>query len=224
MLQDDDPKSGLMKESAQLFMVTDQERNLLNQILSLTLHSQFGRELVSRRFGQEYLRMGGRLLVELGGKDPRISFPHRAEMIEPEKDASIEGRHKGEDLCTSGTHEKQSMQVHEMVKKLGRVKKKRISWELASSPDVRTYRLYWSKNREINYDSDYVDIGAVSELIVPDDMPFFDFKTGRMELGLSAVTHAGDESNIARFTFDFNFEVPDTPQNLTVEDLCPKFK
>ena len=217
--QDDEPKSGLMKETDELFMFTDQERSLLLHILSLTLRSVAGRELVLRRFGDEYLWMGGRLLVKLGGKESQISFPHRGEMIEPEKDASIKERYKGEDFCTSETHQEQSMQVYEMKKKPGRVKKKRIRWELASGADVRTYRLYWSKNREVNYDSNYVDIGRVSELIVPDDMPFFHLKTGKMELGISAITPAGNESNIARFTLDFNFEVPDTPQSLTVENL-----
>ena len=157
--------------------------------------------------------------MKLGGKESRIHFPHRVEMIEPQKDAPIEGRYKGEDFCIPETHQEQSMQVYKEVKKVGKVKRKRVSWVLASSPDVRTYRLYWSKDGEVNYDSNYIDIGHVSELILPDDLPSFHYKTGRRWLGVSAITHAGNESNIGRFTLDFNFEVPDTPQNLTVEDL-----
>jgi hypothetical protein len=40
-----------------------------------------------------------------------------------------------------------------------------------------------------------------------------------MELGVSAINHAGNESDICRLTVDFNFETPDAPQNLKVEDI-----
>ena len=140
-------------------------------------------------------------------------------MIEPEMDASIEGKYKGEDFCIPETHQEQSMQVYKEVKKVGKVKRKRVSWVLASSPDVRTYRLYWSKDGEVNYKSDHADIGHAPELILPDDIPSFPLRTGRMELGISAINNAGNESDIARISVDFNFEVPDTPQNLKIEEL-----
>ena len=102
---------------------------------------------------------------------------------------------------------------------MGRVRKRRVRWELASSANVRNYRLYWSKDGEVNYDSDHADIGHDPELILPDDIPSFPLWTGRMELGISAINNAGNESDIARVSVDFNFEVPDTPRNLKVEDL-----
>ena len=40
-------------------------------------------------------------------------------MIEPEMDASIEGKYKGEDFCIPETHQEQSMQVYKEVKKSG---------------------------------------------------------------------------------------------------------
>lgn len=123
------------------------------------------------------------------------------------------------DLYEPATNRQKSTQSDKEVKKVGRVKKKRVLWELSSSPDVRTYIFYWSKDRGVNYDSDHADVGHVAELSLPDDIPLFPLKTGSMELGVSAINHSGNESDIARLTVGFNFDVPDAPQNLKVEDV-----
>jgi hypothetical protein len=123
------------------------------------------------------------------------------------------------DLYRSRTDQEKSIQVDKGVRKMGKVKRKRVHWELSSSLDVATYRLYWSKDGEVNYDSNHADFGHVTEIILPDDVPSFPLLTGDMELGVSAINHAGNESDICRLTVDFNFEVPDAPQNLKVEDL-----
>jgi Tfp pilus assembly protein PilZ len=123
------------------------------------------------------------------------------------------------DLCASETDQEQSMQVEREVRKMGKVKKKRVRWEPSTSIDVISYRLYWSKDGEVNYDSDHADFGHVAEVILPDDIPLFPLKKGSMELGVSAINHAGNESEITKLTVDFNFEVPDAPQNLKVEDI-----
>jgi hypothetical protein len=115
--------------------------------------------------------------------------------------------------------QEKSIQGDKEVRKMGKVKKKRVRWELSSSVDVATYRLYWSKDGGVNYDSDHADFGLVTEIILPDDIPSFPLVTGDMELGISAINHAGNESDICRLTIDFNFEVPDAPQNLQVEDI-----
>jgi Tfp pilus assembly protein PilZ len=123
------------------------------------------------------------------------------------------------DLYASETDQEQSMKKGKEPKRMGRVKKKRVRWELSSSPDVGIYRFYWSEHGEVNYDSDHADFGRVTDLILPDDIPSFPLKTGSMELGVSAINHAGNESDITRLTVDFNFDVPDAPQNLKVEDI-----
>ena len=123
------------------------------------------------------------------------------------------------DLYGSKTDQEKSTQVEKEVRKMGKVKKKRVRWELSSSPDVASYRLYWSKDGGVNYDSDHADCGRVTEVILPDDIPSFPLETGDMELGISAVNHMGNESEITKLTVDFNFEVPDAPQNLKVEDI-----
>jgi hypothetical protein len=123
------------------------------------------------------------------------------------------------DLYRSKTDQEKSIQVDKGVIKMGKVKRKKVRWELSSSLDVATYRLYWSKDGGVNYDSDHADFGHVTEIILPDDIPSFPLVTGDMELGVTAINHAGNESDICRLTVDFNFEMPDAPQNLKVEDI-----
>jgi hypothetical protein len=98
------------------------------------------------------------------------------------------------DLYRSKTDQEEPIQVDKEVRKMGKV-------------------------RKMNYDSDHADFGHVTEVILPDDIPSFPLETGDMELGVSAINHAGNESEITKLTVDFNFEVPDAPQNLKVEDI-----
>ena len=123
------------------------------------------------------------------------------------------------DLYGSETDQDQSILGDKEVKKMGKVKKKRVRWEPSTSIDVASYRLYWSKDGEVNYDSDHENFEDVAEVIIPDDVPLFPLKTGSMELGVSAINHAGNESDITKLTVEFNFEVPDAPQKLKVEDI-----
>lgn len=102
---------------------------------------------------------------------------------------------------------------------MGKVKKKRVRWEPSASLDVTSYRLYWSKHAEVNYNSDHAELGNVSEVILPDDVPSFPLVTGDIEIGVTAVNQVGNESDITKLTVGFNFTVPDAPRNLEVEDI-----
>ena len=93
--QNDESTIDFMKNTAEPFMFTDRERLLLRQILSLILHSEMGRKMIFSGFGEKYLRIAETLLTRIGGKESRISFPHRGEMIEPKRvSTSIEERRK----------------------------------------------------------------------------------------------------------------------------------
>lgn len=115
--------------------------------------------------------------------------------------------------------QEKSIPIEKEVKEVGRVKKKRIRWQPSLSLDVIEYRLYWSKYGEIGYNSDHVQLGNVTEVTLPDDVPSFPLETGDMELGVTAVNQAGNESEIAKVSAYFNFAVPDAPLNLEVEDM-----
>ena len=102
---------------------------------------------------------------------------------------------------------------------MGKLKKKRIRWQPSASSDVTGYRLYWSNQGEVDYNSPYAELGNVSEVILPDNVSSFPLETGNVELGISAINQAGNESEITKVVVYFNFSVPDAPLGLVLEDV-----
>ena len=94
------------------------------------------------------------------------------------------------------------------LSKLGtaRAKRLRIRWNSSSSStDVKGYRLYWSVNSGVSYDSNFAEVGNVTEVILPDDVPLFPAVAGEIELGVTAVNHTGNESDMAKISVPFEF-------------------
>jgi PilZ domain len=114
-------------------------------------------------------------------------------------------------LGNSGTFEME-------YRKMGRIKQRRVRWEPSASADV-SYRLYWSENGAINYDSDYADVGNSLQITLPDGIPSFPLVSGKIELGISAVSRAGNESEITKIVVPIDFTVPEPPTDLKLEDF-----
>jgi hypothetical protein len=102
---------------------------------------------------------------------------------------------------------------------LGRIRKKRIRWEPSSDVGVIRYRLYWSKDGDAGYDSDHVDLGLVTEVILPEGVPSFPLVAGEMSLGITAFNEAGNESDMTKTAANLNFLTPNAPRDLMVEDV-----
>ncbi len=102
---------------------------------------------------------------------------------------------------------------------MGRIRKKRIRWELSSGAGVSRYRLYWSKDGEVSYDSEHADLGLVTEVILPDGLPSFPPVAGELSLGITAFNDAGNESDITKTAANLNFLTPNAPRDLMVEDV-----
>jgi hypothetical protein len=105
---------------------------------------------------------------------------------------------------------------------LGRIRQKRIRWEPSASNDVIGYRLYWSRNTKVDYDSDHVDLGSMTEAILPDGVPSFPLFAGEIKLGISALNSAGNESTITEISAYFNFLVPEAPEIIAIEDAVER--
>jgi Tfp pilus assembly protein PilZ len=101
---------------------------------------------------------------------------------------------------------------------MGKIKGRKIRWESSSTPDVK-YRLYWSIGGGVDYHSDHADVGNVTEVNLPNEIPAFPLTSGRFELGISAITEAGNESELTKATVNIDFTVPEPPKNLMVEDV-----
>jgi hypothetical protein len=104
------------------------------------------------------------------------------------------------------------------IKKTGKIKRKRIRWYRSPSMEVIKYRLYWSVEAEVDYDFQYVELGNVAEAILPDDIPSFPLITGTLHLGITALSKAGNESDMTKISASLDFAVPEAPKQIWVED------
>lgn len=98
-----------------------------------------------------------------------------------------------------------------------RVRKRRVRWNASATPDVEGYKMYWSVGGGVSYDSDFFAVGNVTALILPDDVPLFPLVNADVELGVTAVDAAGNESEMTKASARFFFAPPDAPTNLVIE-------
>ena len=114
--------------------------------------------------------------------------------------------------------EERSVGIQVDLKKTGKIKRKRIRWYRSPGTEVIKYRLYWSVDAEVDYDTQYVELGNVAEAILPDDIPSFPLITGTLHLGITALSKAGNESDMTKISALLNFTVPEAPKQIWVED------
>jgi hypothetical protein len=111
-----------------------------------------------------------------------------------------------------------SLATHKASKSMGKIKTRKIRWEPSTTPNVK-YRLYWCIGGGVDYHSDHSDLGNATEINLPGDIPSFPLVSGTFQLGISAISEAGNESELTKTTVQVDFTVPEAPKSLTVEDL-----
>jgi hypothetical protein len=102
---------------------------------------------------------------------------------------------------------------------VGRIRKKRIRWEPSGAKETTGYKLYWSKDEPVNFGSASAYLGNVTEVILPDGVPSFPLVAGEVNLGITAIDSAGNESAMIEITARLNFMIPEPPQKIEVEDI-----
>jgi hypothetical protein len=102
---------------------------------------------------------------------------------------------------------------------MAKVKKRRLVWEPSPSSNVIGYKLYWTEEGEVGYDSPCAMIGNASEVILPEQVPSFPTVKGSIELGITAVNEMGNESDMMRVAAPFQFSVPEAPTDARLEAL-----
>jgi hypothetical protein len=63
-----------------------------------------------------------------------------------------------------------------------------------------------------------VELGDVAEAILPDDLPSFPLITGMLHLGITALSKAGNESDMTKISAFLDFTVPEPPKQIWLED------
>ena len=102
---------------------------------------------------------------------------------------------------------------------MAKIRKSKIYWKPSNSPHLRSYRLYWDVGGNVNYHSEHADVGLRTEIILPDDVPSFPFVDGDIEIGITAVTDRGNESDIVKMSTSFDFAVPEAPSEVDSQDM-----
>jgi hypothetical protein len=102
---------------------------------------------------------------------------------------------------------------------MAKIRKYRLSWNASESTDVSNYKFYYDTN-PLSYDSPNVNVGNVTEIFIPNDVPDFPLVDGIYNLGVSAVDDAGNESDMAVINeFPFDLVAPNAPSNFVVEPI-----
>jgi hypothetical protein len=102
---------------------------------------------------------------------------------------------------------------------MAKLRKTRIRWNPSATSNVEGYKLYWAVGGGVNYDSDSVQLGNATEVILPDNVTLFPIVADDIQLGITAVNEMGNESDMTRLTFPFNFTAPNAPMDPVVESM-----
>ena len=102
---------------------------------------------------------------------------------------------------------------------MAKIKRRRLKWVASESSQVVGYKLYWSENGELNYDSQGVMLGNVTEIVLPDDVKSFKPNGGPIVFGITAVDELGNESDMVTLTAPYQFNVPKAPDDLYLQKL-----
>jgi polysaccharide deacetylase 2 family uncharacterized protein YibQ len=105
--------------------------------------------------------------------------------------------------------------VNSWGKKIRTVRKRKVRWNPSASGDVEGYRLYWAAGEGVDYTSDFAELGNVTEIVLPDDVPAFPRVSGGLALGVTAVNGAGNESDMMTFSFPVPSTAQAVPTDLT---------
>lgn len=102
---------------------------------------------------------------------------------------------------------------------MAKIKKRKLKWSTSSSSQVIGYKLYWSENGAVNYDSKCVTLGNVTEIVLPDDVDSFMPGGGPVEFAVTAVDELGNESDMITLKAPYQFNVPKAPEDLYLQKL-----
>jgi hypothetical protein len=102
---------------------------------------------------------------------------------------------------------------------MAKIKRRRLKWVASSSPQVVGYKLYWSQNGDLNYDSQWLMLGNVTEIVLPDDVKSFKPDGGPVEFGVTAVDELGNESDMVTLKAPYQFNLPKAPDDLYLQKL-----
>ena len=102
---------------------------------------------------------------------------------------------------------------------MAKIKRRKLKWIQSDSAQVVGYKLYWSENGAVDYDSQCAVLGNVTEIILPDGVSSFTPNGGPIEFGITALDELGNESDMITVKAPYQFNVPKAPEDLYIQKL-----
>lgn len=102
---------------------------------------------------------------------------------------------------------------------MGKIKKSKLSWNPSGSDSNVDYRLYWSDATPVNYNSNFIKLGNVTEVDLPDILDDYEISGESIFLGISAVDKWGNESDIVTLSAPYKLSAPAAPVDLALNPL-----
>ena len=99
---------------------------------------------------------------------------------------------------------------------MAKLKPRILRWRASESAQVAFYKLYWSAEGGVDYDSNHAVVGNVTEVLLPDGVKAFTPGNGPIEFGLTAVDELGNESDMVRLHAPYQFSVPSPPADFHI--------
>ncbi len=102
---------------------------------------------------------------------------------------------------------------------MGKIKKCKLSWKPSDSGPNVEYRLYWSNVTPVGYDSNFIELGNITEVDLPDILKAHESLGGSIYIGISAVDKWENESDIITLSEPYKFSAPAAPADLALIPL-----
>jgi hypothetical protein len=102
---------------------------------------------------------------------------------------------------------------------MAKIKRRKLKWIASDSSQVVGYKLYWSENGAVHYDSQCAILGNITEIILPDDVNSFTPNGDPIEFGVTALDELGNESDMITLKAPYQFNVPKAPEDLYMQKL-----
>ena len=102
---------------------------------------------------------------------------------------------------------------------MAKIKRRKLKWIASGSSQVVGYKLYWSENGAVHYDSQCAILGNITEIVLPDDVHSFTPNGDPIEFGITALDELGNESDMITLKAPYQFNVPRAPEDLYMQKL-----
>jgi hypothetical protein len=94
---------------------------------------------------------------------------------------------------------------------VAKIRKCKLSWNTSDSDHIVGYKLYWSTGNKVSYDSNFIELGKVREVNIPDVLEHVPSIGESIFFGIAAVDKNGNESDITTLAEAFTLTAPPAP-------------